>query len=219
MKTIIFLSFENNQNKLIMKTIIFLSFFLSSCFLAGQDSLTFNRVNDSLFVRVDEFYDDSGELKSRNEDYFDRNEVIDLLFRKSVGDLQILDELEATQNRIQKDCNQRKNYLKDSLGVSFDSLAVERFKGVYIGDWKLIERGIGVERVHVNVRVINSNPNRLRIREKNGVDSRSGTIRIVHRNRIEMRNFFGSERVDLFYVTNGIYRGKSDGIVYVLRRD
>ena len=95
-------------------------------------------------------------------------------------------------------------------------MAVLSFKSRYLGDRTLIVRGVNVENIQVRVSEI-SNKRRLRIREKVTPVNRTGTVKIIHRDKIELIGFF-DEKVQLVKVGRNKYKGKQGGIVYVLKK-
>ena len=201
-----------------MKTVTTLFLFLIPviCFSQNVDSVFVGKYNDSTYIESKLIFDSDGRKLSENNLYFHIDDFSKSLYTEYERDLRILDDLASQQILVKKRSNQTKKFLSDSMAINCDSMAVLSFKTRYLGDRTLIVRGVNVENIQVRVSEI-SNKRRLRIREKVTPVNRTGTVKIIHRDKIELIGFF-DEKVQLVKVGRNKYKGKQGGIVYVLKK-
>jgi hypothetical protein len=201
-----------------MKTVttLFVLFASVVCFSQNVDSVFVGKYDDSTFVESKLVFDSDGRKLSENNVYFHTDLFSKSLYTEYERDLRILDDLAAQEIIVKKRSNQTKKFLRDSMAINCDSMAVLSFKSRYLGDRTLIVRGVNVENIQVRVSEI-SNKRRLRIREKVTPVNRTGTVKIIHRDKIELIGFF-DEKVQLVKVGRNKYKGKQGGIVYVLKK-
>lgn len=201
-----------------MKTVTTLFALLISltCFAQNVDSVFVGKYNDSTYVESKLVFDSDGRKLSENNVYFHVNLFSKSLYTEYERDLRILDDLANQEIVVKKRSNQTKKFLSDSMAINCDSMAVLSFKTRYLGDWTLIVRGINVENIQVRISEI-SNKRRLRIREKVTPVNRTGTVKIIHRDKIELIGLF-DDKVQLTKVGRKKYKGKLDGKVYILRK-
>lgn len=204
-----------------MKSIILFFSLLFSLAISAQETTTnITKTSDTTFVQTNVTTYGDGRIVTE-EIPFDLEGFANLVVEQNINHLIQIDARNAANITAQRDVNQLKNYINDSLSVNYDSLLQKKGLIALTGNWKLIERNGSNITTNVSVAAHNSNPAVLRMTNEDGPGG--WNLKTLHTHKFEIRSYgVASETVEMqltqFANFTGYLGKTNDGKTLILRR-
>ncbi len=207
-----------------MKSFLFLAItFLFSIAISAQETTTdITRTSDTTFIQTNITTYDDGRIVTEQIP-FDLDGFANLIADENIKNLIKIERREKANTTAQRDVNQLKNYLIDSLDINYDSLFAQKLLLALNGSWKLLEKNGSTTITNVSIAEHSSNPSLLRMTNEDGPGG--WNLKNLSTHSWEIRNYDVGGTPEIVEMTltqfqnlTG-YRGRaSDGTTIILRR-
>jgi len=203
---------------------LFIIMTFSVAVFSQETTTSIARTSDTTFVQTNVTTYADGRILTEQIPY-SIAEFAGLAVDQNVNNLISIDQRTDANTKANRDVNQLKIYVRDSLAMNYDSLLSEKLLTALEGNWSFIERPAGgsniVTPVDISMNTVNPAFLKMKITGAPG----AWNLKAIHTQKFEVRNYQVSgvgETVEMsltqFANFTG-YRGKaSDGTILILRR-
>jgi len=201
-----------------------LSLLFCICLSAQETTTQIARTSATTFVQTNVTTYADGRIVTEQIPY-SLAEFAGLAIDQNINNLISIDQRTDANTKAQRDVNQLKIYVRDSLAMNYDSLLSTKLLTALEGGWKFIERPAGGSNIVTPVDISRNTVNPAFLKMKITGAPGAWNLKAIHTQRFEVRNYqVGGvgETVEMsltqFANFTG-YRGKaSDGTILILRR-